>query len=191
MKAIAWEEQMGVLTNNGGALLWSAHDNANSGAWSEQVTNLPLTTDVYSLTKNSQSLFVNTTDGEIYSSTDGTSWSLLSQKQGHRLIGISNSKIYVLDGQNIQSTLLNNISWSGESFDDSESLLPSQEIAFLTYQQNSDLTRMIFLGNRSEASDTTAVVWSKCWTDFEKEENETWMHYTRSWVNTSQLPRFS
>ena len=191
MKAIAWEEQMGVLTNNGGALLWSAHDNANSGAWSEQVTNLPLTTDVYSLTKNSQSLFVNTTDGEIYSSTDGTSWSLLSQKQGHRLIGISNSKIYVLDGQNIQSTLLNNISWSGESFDDSESLLPSQEIAFLTYQQNSDLTRMIFLGNRSEVSDTTAVVWSKCWTDFEKEENESWMHYTRSWVNTSQLPRFS
>ena len=47
---------------------------------------------------------------------------------------------------------------------------------------------MIIIGNRSEATDTAAVVWSKCWMDFEDEDSKGWMFYTRNWDNTQQMP---
>ena len=49
---------------------------------------------------------------------------------------------------------------------------------------------MILLGNRSVATDSTAVVWAKSWTEFENENTESWMHYTRSDDNIRQLPMF-
>ena len=190
MKATTWEDKVGVLVNDGDAVAWMSHAESNSGEWDKIVTDLPTSTDVNSLAKNNKALYVNTADGALYSSTDGVAWTMLCQEEGLRLAGASNDKLYAIFSGTLWSTPENVIEWVAEPLDDSAALLPDQEVVSFSYAQNSSLTRMILLGNRSVAADSTAVVWTKSWTEFENENTESWMHYTRSDDNIRQLPMF-
>jgi hypothetical protein len=166
------------------------HAENNLGGWNKTITDLPVNADVQSLIKSNEALYVNTEDGVLYSSADGIAWTKLCQEDGLRLAGISDDKLYAIFSGALWSTSMNTIEWSAEPLDDSAALLPDQEIVSLSYLQNPSLTRMILLGNRSVATDTTAVVWTKSWTEFENEKTESWMHYTRSDDNSRQLPMF-
>jgi hypothetical protein len=190
MKATAWEGKVGVLVNDGDAVAWMTHAENNQGGWNKTITDLPVNADVQSLVKSNEALYVNTGDGVLYSSADGIAWTKLCQEDGLRLAGISDDKLYAIFSGALWSTSMNTIEWSAEPLDDSAALLPDQEIVSLSYLQNPSLTRMILLGNRSVATDTTAVVWTKSWTEFENEKTESWMHYTRSDDNSRQLPMF-
>jgi hypothetical protein len=191
MKAIKTGNEIAVMTNNGQAVMWNTHASSNLGEWDSQATDLPVSTDVLSLVKASDLFFANTTDGDMYTSADGISWTLADTKNGLRIVGASNDKIYTIFDNAIHSTGIDNITWKQEQIDEDASLLPNKEIVALTYAQTTQQTRMILLGNRDEASDTCAVVWSKSWAEFEDENEEVWMHYNRSWINTKQLPKFS
>lgn len=190
MKATAWEDKVGVLVNDGDAVAWMTHAENNLDGWNKAITDLPVNADVQSLVKSNEALYVNTEDGVLYSSADGIAWTKLCQEDGLRLAGISDDKLYAIFLGALWSTPMNTIEWSAEPLDDSVTLLPDQEIVSLSYLQNPSLTRMILLGNRSVATDTTAVVWTKSWTEFENEKTESWMHYTRSDDNSRQLPMF-
>ncbi len=191
MKALPWNNEMSVFVNDGNAILMMTHPLSNIGDWTRQVTDLPVTADLSSLSKGPQNLFVSSTDGALYSSADGLTWTMLFQHEGLRLVGVSNDKLYAKYNSVINSIYIGADGWAIDPLDEESSLLPDEEIAAITYAQNESLTRMIIVGNRSVESDTCAVVWSKCWTDFEEEDTESWMHYSKNWDNTMPLPMFT
>lgn len=81
MKALAWNNKINVLVNDGNAVLMMAHPLSNLGEWTRQVTDLPVTADPTSLTKGPENLFISSTDGELYSSADGLAWTKLYQHE--------------------------------------------------------------------------------------------------------------
>lgn len=188
MKALSWHNEMCVLVNDGSAVVMMAHPQSNLGEWTRQVTDLPVTTDLSSLSKGTNNLFVSSTDGELYSSADGLAWTKLFQHEGLCLVGVSHDKLYAKYNGVINSIYIGSTGWSEDPLDEDAALLPDAEIAAITYTQNENLTRMVIVGNRTLESDTCALVWSKCWTDFEEEDTESWMHYNKGWDNTNPLP---
>jgi len=194
MKAMGWEDKMTVMVNDGDAVLWLTHAAGNLGEWTRQVTDLPLNTDVTSLAceTGGGQLYVNTTDGVLYASADGVAWNRLFQRDGLRLAGLSENKIYIMAEGALHSAsysdVMQGMAWDDEMLDEDAALLPDAELTFTTYHDEHDVTRMLVAGNRSVAEDTTAVVWSKSWLGFEDENSETWMHYNRTWDNTHQMP---
>lgn len=200
MKAMGWDGKMAVLVNDSVSdskvVMWMTHEATNHGEWMRQATDLPVNTDVTSLACDDAAgrLYVNTGDGALYASSDGVAWDLLCRQEGLRLVGISRDYIYIMVKGALYSASPAGLVWKAEQLDDEPSLLPANELAFITYSDRENLTRMLFAGNRNAGDDaeaeedTTAVVWSKAWTAFETEENEKWMHYTRTWDNNRQLP---
>lgn len=190
MKATGWNDKMAVMANDGNAVLWLTHAKSNVGSWTRQVTDLPQNTDVTSLACNNGEgrLYVNTMDGALYASADGVAWNLLCRREGLRLAGLSESRIYVIAEGALYSAPYENMEWKKESMDEDGALLPDGELAFLTYLDKYDVTRMLVAGNRLATEDTTAVVWGKAWRGFEDENAEIWMHYNRTWDNTHQMP---
>lgn len=191
MKAVAMNGKIAVLVNDGSAVICMTHVNSNLGEWNRFVTNLPVNVDLNSFVKGEENVYISATDGSLYTSTDGLEWTMICQQEGLRLIGVSDEKLYAIFNGVMNSAPIKTLEWGEEYMDDEGSMLPDKEIAILTYLQSKDLTRMILVGNRSLESDTTAVVWSKCWTDFEDEDYEGWMHYTRTLDNTRQMPMFT
>lgn len=191
MKAVAMKDRVAVLVNDGSAVICMTHGNSNTGVWDRYVTNLPDDTDLNSFVKGKNDAYINSHDGSLYTSKDGLEWVMLDKKEGLRLVGVSDDKLYAIFNGVMNSTPIAEMDWEAEFLDDDPSMLPDKEISILTYPQTEELTRMILVGNRSVQSDTTAVVWSKCWTDFENEDKESWMHYNRTWDNTRQLPMFT
>lgn len=190
MKAVGWDGKVAVMANDGDAVLWLTHEAGNMGDWTRQVTDLPTGIDVASLAYEAggKRLYVNTGDGALYASSDGVAWILLCQREGLRLAGVSPGYIYIMENGTMYSASPEDLDWKEECLDDDAALLPDREVAFLTYSDRGGVSRMLLAGNRSVAEDTTAVVWSKSWTGFEKEDAETWMHYNRTWDNTAQMP---
>lgn len=188
MKALSWNNEMCVFVNDGNAVVMMTHPQSNLGEWTRQITDLPVTSDLSSLSKGANNLFVSSTDGELYSSADGLAWTKLFQHEGLRLVGVSHDKLYAKYNGVINSIYIGSTGWSVDPLDEDAALLPDAEIAAITYTQNENLTRMVIVGNRTLESDTCALVWSKCWTDFEEEDTESWMHYNKGWDNTKPLP---
>lgn len=188
MKAVSWDNKVSVMVNDGSAVLWMTHPSSNLGEWNRQVTDLPLNANLTSLAKGKNSLFISTEDGALYSSTDGQAWTKLYQHEGLHLMGVSDDKLYAIFNGTINSTFHGANEWKAETLDEDASLLPERDIAAITYSQTEDLTRMILIGKRNAETDTSAVVWSKCWMDFENENTESWMHYNRTWDNTNPMP---
>ena len=205
MKAQAWNGRMLVLVNKGDAVLLLQHDLTNEGEWERKVCDLPVDADVQTLCADDEKLYVSTTNGELLYSADGEAWTLLCSALGLRLTGTSHERLYALYDGGLHSTSAATILWQEEKLDEDASLLPDKDISMTIYSQAKSLTRMVLIGNRStsssqentaegetaEVNDTSGVVWSKCWTDFETESAEIWMHYIRDKSNTHQLPQFS
>lgn len=191
MKATSLKEQVAVLVNDGASVAWITHDLSSEGEWNRHVTDLPQNTDVSSLAKGPNAVFVNTEDGGLYSSNDGIAWEKLYQQEGLRLVGVSNDKLYAIFNGALNSIYHGAEAWKMETLDADFSLMPDMEIADITYLQTSTLTRMLIVGNRSEEEDSCAVVWSKCWTDFEDEDAESWMHYGSPWSSNTAMPKLT
>ncbi len=191
MKAVGRNTEMGTMVNDGSAVLWLTHVIGNTGEWSKQVTNLPENTDVGTLTchKSTDRLYVSTADGVLYGSADGVEWSQVCQKEGLRFVAVSEDKAYALAGGVLYGASLDDMVWAEEMIDEEAALLPNEEVASVIYSDKNHVTRLILVGNRNvETKDTTAVVWSKAWDEFEDENAEIWMHYNRMWDNKRQMP---
>lgn len=188
MKATTLDDKVAVLVNDGKTVAWITHELSNIGEWERHATDLPTSTDVNSLAKGPNAVFVNCSDGGLYSSQDGISWTKLFQHNGLRLVGVSNDKLYAIFDGLLKSIYHGSEEWKDETLDADISLMPDMEIADLTYKQTSTLTRMVIVGNRSSEKDSCTVVWSKCWTDFEDEDTESWMYYGNNWNSNVAMP---
>ncbi len=191
MKAVGWDDKMAVMANDGNAVLWLTHVTSNLGEWTRQVTDLPVNTDVRTLTcgnADNGQLYVNTTDGSLYASADGVAWNLLCQRNGLRIVGVSQTNVYIMAEGAMYRASAADMVWNEDRIDEEAALLPDGEYASVIYTDKNHVTRLMLAGNRSVPEDTTAVVWSKVWDEFEDENAETWMHYNRMWDNSRQLP---
>ncbi len=190
MKAIAWDDKMAAMVNNGSAVLWLAHEKSSQGEWTQQVTDLPVNTEVPTLVfcKDNRQLYVSTKDGALYSSSDGVAWNRECQRDGLRLVAVSEEKLYIMSDSILYGSHCENLNWEKEHIDEDSTLLPGEGIASVLYTDKYYVTRLLMVGNRNVATDTTAVVWGKAWDTFESESAKVWMHYNRTWDNNRQLP---
>lgn len=192
-----------ALVNDGGSIVAYTHGASNTGEWTVQsCPSLPGNTDVMTLTGSQDALYVNTADGQIYTSTDGIQWSLVDTRQGVRLLGTSDNFLYALRNGAIESTRLDQSAWGWdtETLDDLKDLVPCENMAFVHYGQNIAQDRTILMGYTADDDNhfpLDAIVWSKAWSHFSSdgreqlisnEKGENWMMYSRTWDDLWQMP---
>lgn len=195
-----------ALVNDNGSIVAYTHQASNAGEWTIQsCPSLPDKTDVMTLVGSENALFVNTTDGNIYKSTDGVQWALAGTLEGIRLLGTSQYLLYGLRNGSVVSACLDLSDWNPEDWtenglDDLKDLLPCENMAFVHYAQNEAQHRTILMGYTPDDDNhfpMDAIVWSKAWSHFDNEGKEQlihnesageWMMYSRTWDDLWQMP---
>lgn len=203
MRMAATKNGVVALVNDGGSIAVYTHGLSNTGEWVMQsCPSLPDKTDVMTLVEGLDALYVNTTDGQIYISTDGIQWSLVDTREGVRLLGTSEYFLYALRNGNLESTRTDQSAWewNTESLDDRKDLVPCEDIAFVHYEQNFAQHRAVLIGYSPDEDNhfpMDAIVWSKAWSHFSSEgkaqlivneKGENWMMYSRTWDDLWQMP---
>ena len=195
-----------ALVNDRGNIVAYTHRATNTGQWTIQsCPSLPDKTDVMTLVNSSDALYVNTTDGNIYKSTDGIQWSQVGTLEGARLLGTSEYLLYALKNGTVFSARLDQPSWNTADWlenelDDLQDLLPCENLAFVHYAQNVAQHRAVLMGYTPDDDNhlpMDAIVWSKAWSHFDNEgkeqlihneNDEEWMMYSRTWDDLWQMP---
>lgn len=159
----------------------------NSDRWALKDTNLPQETIVESLMKYDETLYVSATDGSLYESQNGLSWTPLGTAQaGLRLVAKTNEFYYaLLDGRLCRSA--DAVDWVEESLDDSPSMLPTCHTYYRFYQQDNGNYRVMLCG-ASSPSDTSCQVWSKMWQKNELESEAEWTYFCHTRENRYNCP---
>ncbi len=186
------EGKLAVLGGNNEAV--TLMERTAEGTWQSLLTNLPVETDVQTLAKQGDSFFVSTTDGYIYTSVDGKDWQKLNipQHPGIVLAGATPDFIYTLmDGELYGCRQSEQGEWVflPESLDESSTYLPASGVRTLVMKQDNGNHRLILLGNRTNDTDKTSVVWNKMWNDEIAESGAVWMYLNQTSDNMSTLPQ--
>lgn len=164
------------------------------GFWSESPTNLPAETDVETIVEKGNAFFVNTTDGDIYTTTDGKDWQELNTPlhPGLVLTGATTNYLYALmDGELYRCSENEQGEWDfqPEGLDDSSVFLPSRNVKSLLMRQIDGSSRLVMVGNRADEADNTSVVWSKMWSNDVSESESVWMFINQTADNKCTLPQ--
>ena len=164
------------------------------GAWNEIPTNLPAETNVETVVKQNNVFFVSTTEGDIYTTTNGKDWVKkdISQHPGMVLAGATPDYLYALmDGELYRCDAREQGEWKfqPEALDESSVYLPSKDVKTLLMQQTNGSQRMVMLGNRTDDNDKTSVVWNKMWNDDTAEGEAIWMFLNQTEDNKCTLPQ--
>lgn len=190
MKAIAKDGKMLVLGRKDAGIVLAERSGLNEqGTWEEtNITTLPLTTDIQTLREQAGTIYVSTSEGSIYSSSDAKTWQQTgtTQPAGLTLIEKTNDFFYAIsEGKLLRSADAQ--TWEEELLDTDAAMLPQSGIRAMTVQQNNGNTRIIMLGQRDGSSNT--IVWDKMWNDSEIEAEAEWTYFPISPDNTIPCPR--
>lgn len=162
---------------------------ASSGIWTTQITNLPATAQASTLRQQGSSLYMSTSEGTLYTSTDGANWQQTGQTiPTLSLVAVSEKYYYALIDGTLQRSS-DAVEWKAEALDDDPQLLPTSQIYSRIYTQKNGNERILICGNRDVESDQTAVVWSKLWYDELTEEDAEWTYFTQTHENQYSCPR--
>jgi hypothetical protein len=164
------------------------------GVWNETVTNLPAETNVETLVKQGKTFFVSTTEGSFYVAVDGKSWHKMAAPQypGLVLTGATPDYLYALkDGELFRCDVNEQGEWifQLETLDESPVYLPSKNVKSVLMKQSDESHRLVMVGNRSEESDKTSVVWNKMWNEDIPEVEAVWMFFNQTKENKCTLPQ--
>lgn len=164
------------------------------GVWNETVTNLPAETNVETLVKQGKAFFVSTTEGSFYVAVDGKSWHKMAAPQypGLVLTGATPDYLYVLKGGELFICDVNEQGewiFQLETLDESPVYLPSKNVKSVLMKQSDESHRLVMVGNRSEESDETSVVWNKMWNEDIPEVEAVWMFFNQTKENKCTLPQ--
>lgn len=191
-RALMIQGRLAVLGKKNDAV--TCVERSADGLWSETLTNLPPTTDVETVVKQGEAFFVTTTDGDIYTTTDGKDWQNLNfpQHPGMVLAGATDDYLYTLmDGSLYRCSKNDQSGWDlqPESLDESSAYLPVKNVKTLQMKQKNGNNRLVMVGVRAEESDKTFVVWNKMWNDDIPESSGTWMFMNQTDDNRCTLPQ--
>lgn len=190
-KAVFWKNQIFVLGKKEGVVYATTRQDDH---WVQTaVTGCDLA-DISSLTVLDQNLFLNTTDGTVLTSADGTLWEpVLSDTRITRLIAGGASKLFATSETGLVYSEDQGRTWVTDLMDSPASYLPTQDIAGIYYDLDNGNQRMLLLGNRNPETfteDTTAVVWSKLFLK-NSTENHSWMYYPQTGDNPYLFPNLN
>lgn len=164
------------------------------GEWDEFVTNLPLTANVETLVEQKDAFLLSTTDGDIYTTTDGVEWQKLSipQHPGMVLAAATTDYLYTLmDGELYSCSQNKEGEWEfqKEVLDESPAFLPLTNVNSLQMMQTNGNNRLVMVGNRTAETDVTSVVWNKMWNEDIPESEGEWMYFLQTADNKCSLPQ--
>ena len=205
IKAFTFNHQLKALYQDGTSVFLAERSSLDAeGSWQEQpATGLPSETDLHTLCKCNGMLYISTTDGHIYSSSDAANWSQVSaiNATGLALIGVSSalatekndSVLYALsNGQILYSK--DAATWQQDKIDAAADKLPVSCTRALRVTQKNGNERILMLGNN--ATNDSVRIWNKMWNAYEPEigsaENPEagaeWMYIPSSKDNKSPCP---
>ena len=191
-RAFMMQGNLAVVGKNADDIVYI--ERSAEGVWDETSTNLPSEADVQTVTKRGDDFFMSTTDGDLYTSTDAKNWQKLNTEQhpGMKLVGATPDYIYALmDGELYRCCEKEQGEWDfrPEGLDESSVYLPSKDIRTLLMTQANGNQRMVMVGNRTDGTDKTSVVWNKMWNDDISESEAVWMFLNQTEDNKLTLPQ--
>jgi len=149
--------------------------------------DLPAEADVQTLRQHGGMLYLSTSDGRIFSSSDAMTWQqegsaysgplTLVERTEHFFYAISEGKML----RSADASL-----WEEDKLDTDPACLPAADIRALTLQQANGNSRIVMVG--SNENFTNAVVWNKMWNESEKEESAGWVFFPWSQDNSIPCP---
>ncbi len=131
-------------------------------------------------------------NGKILSSDDASVWKEEnSSGEINRLAGSDNNTIYALTSNRVKKSIDNCHTWVDEMLGDNSSLLPAQEISFMTspLKTNEGIARLTIVGNRDDVTDKYASVWSRLVEYTSTTENHAWNYIEQTSKLRYRLPR--
>ena len=169
-------------------------ERSSEGLWNDIPTNLPSNVDVQTVTQKGNVFFVNSAEGDIYTSTDGKNWQKLNipQHSGLVLAGATPDYLYALmDGELYRCAEGEQGEWTflPECLDESSACLPSKNVKTLLMKQANGSQRFVMVGNRTDDNDKTSVVWNKMWNEDISEGEAVWMFVNQTEDNKRALPQ--
>ena len=192
MKAFVLNDKLMVLgRKEDGIALAERSGTETSGTWQEEVpAGLPASTEIQTLRKSKDALYISSADGKIFTSANAKDWQQvgttypaplsLVEKTDDRYYALSEGKLLTSDDAS---------NWKEEALDTDASMLPTTDIRTLCLPQANGSTRIVMVGQRE--GDSHAVVWNKLWNDSETEDAAQWIHFPISSDNTIPCPRLA
>ena len=151
--------------------------NTDGDNWSEM--KLPVSTS-YSFANNGNRIFVLTAEPAVYSSENGENWTREGNGENiSKLLGASRSELYALSSDHkLMKSVNNGGTWEEEYTGNDTEFLPSSEISVLSIpsKTNSDMDKVVMIGNRDVETDIYAVVWTKIADSNNPNQSQTWMY---------------
>ena len=205
MKAFILDDKLMVIGNNGTDITIAERSGIEAnGTWkivndNEHPTNLPITADLQTLRQQEGTLYLSTSDGRIFSSSDANTWVQVGDTYDAALTLIEKTKDYFYAISASENKLLRSsdaIDWSHvEKLDTKADSLPTHDIRALSAEQANGNTRIVLVGQRDAATEEDkpkynhGFVWNKMWNESEKEEEAEWIFFPLSSDNTIPCPR--
>lgn len=191
-RSLILQGSLSVLGKRGDAIVLV--ENSTDGAWNESPTNLPAEANVETMVKRGNAFVVSTMDGDIYTTTDGKDWQKLNTPQhpGLVLAGSTSDFLYALmDGELYRCSENEQGEWDfhAEGLDESSTYLPSKDVRALQMSQKNGSNRLVMVGNRTDETDETSVVWNKMWNEDIPENEAVWMYMNQTDENKCTLPQ--
>ncbi len=165
-------------------------DKTAEGKWTFSNPELPPTTDVESLRQQGNDLYVSTSDGVIYTSSDAQQWTeLVSAQAGLKLAAVTEKWLYALTADGLYRTSRTEPGeWQAEMLDDDAGRLPTLSLSSRYFVHENGYRYLQLVGACEGVADSTAVVWSKVWDDDEDEATTEWVYFNPSPDNKYLCP---
>lgn len=138
--------------------------------------------------------------GTLYSidSTNESAFGKLTENTSLKsLVAASASAIYAIDNNGkLASSTDNGLTWHTEATSDDIAYLPTRDINSVTTTSitNSDIEKVVILGNRDVTSDKTCMVWSKIVDNGNTKETQDWVYQpftSETWHHAPALEHMS
>ena len=190
MKAFIQDDKLMVLGKKESNIVLAGRSGIeDEGTWEEvQAAGLPYTADLQTLSWGDGTLFLSTTSGEIFSSTNAKDWQQIgtTYSSGLTLFGKTESFFYAISEKKLlRSADAEN--WEEDRLDSEAATLPTSEIRSLNVEQVNGNSRIVMVGGADGY--TNAFVWNKMWNETENEANAQWTYFPISPDNKIPCPR--
>lgn len=166
-KAVSYNNRIYVFAEGANQVQVTSTEMTNGRSWTplQDITGIPVTADYSSVIafkgSNEEEKLYLLAQNELYVSSDGTNWSKVDTNRTFtQLFASSSTHLYGISDQKIVESE-NALAWTEQG--DVTAYFPTETVSYTVCKlaTNSQIERLVVVGERNVESDTTAVVWSK------------------------------
>jgi hypothetical protein len=189
MKAIHFNGKVLAYGEDNGTYKVFATENTDGNSWKQ--LSLP-ETSYLSMTSDGNLLYALSADAKLYGSIDTEQWTEISQNtQLKTLVAASRTEIYAMSTEGkIMKSSDQGATWTEDNLDSDAGMLPEKDFNGITTSSltNSDIDKVVLIGNRNDTNNPTSVVWSKVVDTTMPSKTQAWMYQEYSEGNRHQAP---